>query len=413
MKRKVWKVLIISLILVTITAIYLGSPNSAFRKASQLKQIGKMAQYLNDKYGYDVTSDDCIYFREQDYASHFALIYRVKYDIPYIAIFDYNGEHITVTDRLGFLGDDGQLEEVSGLLTGYFEKVTGLQIENVELTTLMDNNKSINKILHQKFNEKLTDENIDRFLKQMSEHYSSIDVLLYFKAEENLESQLDKITSQLESINELGLDGSIRFYITDMEELNVQYSAPIVHLLTDNGSKSQSDEDYIWGSYQVVNEIEYSYSNKYGDNETLPDIEYNYFLAAGSYNPQGDKYHQFADRQVLKINDFDVVDLSDAALPGYAEQMEYYGTWRGYTILFKAENNGEKWVLNIRAKKLEWSFRWQNGPAEVYAFKHGRLLRLQDAYTLGYFSYDDMDEILEKHKENFESYFGMEYDDVS
>ena len=161
-----------------------------------------------------------------------------------------------------------------------------------------------------------------------------------------------------------------------MDELNVKYSGPSVQSLTDNDSKTRSDEDYILGNYRVVNEIEYSYGNKYGDNETLPDIEYNYFLAAGSYNPQGDKYHQFADRQVLKINDFDVVDLSDAALPGYAEQMEYYGTWRGYTILFMAENNGEKWVLNIRAKKLEWSFRWQNGPAEVYAFKHGRLLRL-------------------------------------
>ncbi len=240
MKRKVWLILIISLILVTIAAIYLGSPNSAFKKASQTKQINKMAQYLNDKYGYDVSADDCIYFREQDYGHHIKLIYKVKYDIPYIAIFENNGERITVTDRQGFLGDDGQLDEVSGLITEYFERLTDLPIEYVELKSKFRNDTLINEILHHEYNEKLTEKNIGQFVEHMANRYDTVNALLYFKAEENLQSQLEKITSKLKSIDELGLDGSIRFYITDMDELHVQYNAPMVHLLSESSAKSQS-----------------------------------------------------------------------------------------------------------------------------------------------------------------------------
>jgi hypothetical protein len=412
MKRKIWIILIISLILVTIAAICLGSANSAFKKASQTKQIDKMAQYLNDKYGYDVSADDCIYFREQDYGHHIKFIYKVKNNIPYIAIFENNGERITVTDRQGFLGDDGQLDEVSGLITEYFERLTDLPIEYVELKSKFENDKLVNEILHHEFNEKLTEKNIGQFVEHMANRHDTVNALLYFKAEENLQSQLEEITSKLESIDELGLDGSIRFYITDMDELHVQYNAPMVHLLTESSAKFQSNEDYIWGNYQVVNDIEHRYTSGYGPNFTIADVEYNSFVAAGYYVPYEDNPHEFVERQIEIVNDFGVVDLSYAALVDYLKEMESYGVWHGCTILLKAGNDEGNTTLTIDGgNKKQWCFRWNTGSMELYAFKHGRLVELDQARVYHWVDNDDLDEILEKHKENFEAHYNKDYED--
>lgn len=413
MKKKYW----ILLILVTVALIIFGVgmhilyPVTGNGAGLSAVKINEMVKYLNEKYGMELSAKQCVYSRREDYTYHDAFLYGTTYDVPNIAIFENDGSYITVTDRNGFLSDDGQLEELNSLLVGYFEDQTGLNIEFVEVRTASNGNitdPTLNRILHHSFNEKLTEENIGQFVELIwNDSELWLELIFYFEADEEIETQLQQITQQLGQFRKYSTLKSLRFFISDMEDLNIYYKTPVVHLQTGDENERESDERYIWGHYHVVNDVEHHYP--IGENAYYQDVVYNSFVAGGYCMLEGYS-GGFGDREVKTINQFGVVDLSDDALAGYLEEMQSYGIYRGYTILFRSGSDaGVSDLTIVDGDKYRWCFRWGTGPVELFAFKHGRLWELKTAYDCGYINYEDMDAILEKHREYFAEHHDWDY----
>ena len=129
MKRKHWTTIgIVAAVLIFYIAIAIFASSA---ERAKNRQIDQMAQYLNEKYGYSVTNEDCIYFREADYSFHKGWIMGTKYDVPNIAIFEFDGKTVVTTERNGFYVDDVQLKELDDQLCGYFRELTVLDIAYV------------------------------------------------------------------------------------------------------------------------------------------------------------------------------------------------------------------------------------------------------------------------------------------
>lgn len=164
MKRIFWIVLalILTIGVLTFAAWRAFSPGDDLFRPSK---INEMAEYLNEKYGYDVSVADCTYFRKEDYSYHDAFPSGITYDVPNIAIFDYQGKRITVTDRNGFMGDDVQLGDIEDLfLPDYFTERTGIETAYVEVRRSYNGNikdETLNELLHHTFNKKITPENVE------------------------------------------------------------------------------------------------------------------------------------------------------------------------------------------------------------------------------------------------------------
>lgn len=388
---------------------------SGLRSTTSLKrrqQIEKMAAYLNDKYGYILAYDDCTYYREEDYHYQQPILDGgLTYDIPYIAIFQKGEEYITVTDRNGFLGDDHQLGELNALLCDYFEQMTGLKIYFVEVRNASNGNTrdhTLNQILHEEFNEKLAANNIDRFVECIW-NTNSLQLIFYFTAEEDLHTQINKITWKLGMLERYKNLRSLRFYISGMDSPHIYYSQPRVHLQSADENGREYSYSYIMGHYHVVNELEHHYPA--GDGVYYPISQFNTFIAGGYCMLDRGYNSGFGDREIIKINSFGVVDLCEDQLAEYQKEMVTYGKFRGYTILFQPGEDDAYSKLNIAdVDKYSWTFRWNSGPVEIYAFRYGQLVELKTAYRRGYLSPENMDAILLAHKEHFAENFSWNHE---
>ena len=306
MKKK-WIVIVV-LIAVALTCLFLTRDREMTQR-QKTEKIVQMAQFLNDKYGYDLSAEDCVYFREEDYDAH-GYLKKIRYDIPHIAIFQHGDERITVTDRNGFIGDDGQLSQLPQLLCGYFEEIIGLPIVYVEVRQPSNpyRDVTLNKILHRYMNEKLTSENIDTFMDLVWNNYSSLQLIIYFQAEENLEAQLDQITRKLGVLKRYQNLKDLRFYVTEQEALEIFYAEPRVLQQGEAYNNTEGFEDYVQGAYHVINPIQFYYP------DTPVDInrEANAFLYGGCcVMDRGYSVFFYTDREVTKVNNFTIVDLRD------------------------------------------------------------------------------------------------------
>ena len=320
MKRNVWVLMILT---VFVLGLLLGVallfvPNENFSDDLRRRKIKDMTEYLNEKYGYEIVTDDCIYFREEDHSWHGdALGFGRTYDVPYIAVFDYQGKKIIVTDRDGFMGDDNQLEEVNQLLSAYFSQSTGLETAFVEVRISHNGNikdETLNRLLHHSFNEKLTQENIEQFVHLLLEQ-SDLELIFYYYPMEDILAQIEQITTALYPLSEHSNLEQLRFYILADDNLQVYYAQPWVMTQTEEENLQQSDESYIWGHYHVPNDVEYFYPT--GSSAYYQDVEFNDFLAAGFCKLDRGYSGGFGNREVEEINGFGVVDLSGDQLEAF------------------------------------------------------------------------------------------------
>ena len=376
-------------------------------------KIHEMAEYLNDKYGYDVSVADCTYFRKEDYSYHNAFPSGITYDVPNIAIFNYQGKRITVTDRNGFMGDDVQLGEIQYLfLPDYFTKRTGIDTAYVEVRRSYNGNikdETLNELLHHTFNKKITPENVEEFIQLLWE-VDSLELIFYYRPTEDIDTQVQKITHELGFLQDHSNLENLRFYITADKYLRISNHSGRVGSQTADENNRESDEGYVWAHSHVGNEVEHHYPAS--ESSYYYDAQLNSFVVGGYCMLDRGYSGGFGNRDVTKINNFGVVDLTDAKLEEYLQEMVNYGQYRGYTVLFRAgEAEGLANKITIAdGTKYNWTFCWGSGPIELYTFKHGRLLELKTAYECGYLSPADMDSILQVHKEYFSSKHKWNYD---
>lgn len=404
MKRKHWITMCVIaavLIFYIAIAVFAGGgllPAGNGQTSSDGRQIDQLAQYLNEKYGYSVAKEDCIYFREEDYEPRKGWLGK-HCDVPNIAIFKFDGKTVVTTERKGFYGDDGQLGQMNELLCYYFSNLTGLDIAFAELRKASSGNVedwTLNELLHHEYNKLLTEDTISDFMDHVWQMEEDYHLIFYFKAEPDLAAQVEKITQNLSVLKDHANLRTMAFYITDMEDVNVLYIPPWGLKRTDKENLTEISEEYIWGHYHVVNDVEHHYPAREGS--FFYDVPFNTFLTGGFW-ATNDRYSSgFGSRERTHVNGFEMVDLSDAALEGYLQEMVSYGQYHGYTVLFREGKEEGVTSLTITDGDLyKWSFRWDSGPVELYAFKNGQLLDLKTAYKCAYISRADMDAILQQH----------------
>lgn len=253
------------------------------------KKLVEMVNYLNNKYDTDFTVSDNIYYREENYEDDGGWFYSEYYNIPYIGIFDNGEKKITVADRNDVLSDNGQLEEINILIANYYGDITGVKIDFVNIRDhyAVDEDNHIGMTMQYGYNELITEDNIDLFLKELFKG-DSVEMIFYVKDGEDREEKLTLLTTRLRFLEQYPID-NIVVYLYDenekliIEEKKVDLSGDHKYGFTGENTSDYNDE-CKFGYYYVPNSHE-TYGNVEREN-TFTVIAYS--LKRNSY---GYKYN--------------------------------------------------------------------------------------------------------------------------
>ena len=256
------KAIIIPLILITLSTLSLcGFDYSKYviEQRGELntynnikkKEINKMASFLSNKYNINIQENDCIYYREQDYTRHSDIFGNGStYNIPYITVFRYNDEIITVADRKGFISDNRQLGELNEILTKYYYQKTGIKFDYIGFRksyvgSWNGNDNIINIVLQTKFNELITDKNTEQFLDCILKE-SDLSISFYIKDdnENNIETLKYNIINELEYLREYNNIEIVKVY-GYIGQLDIKYDK--IEFPDEHKDYGNSSDDYYDG----------------------------------------------------------------------------------------------------------------------------------------------------------------------
>lgn len=248
---------------------------------SSKTQINKMREYINKKYNIHFDSEDCIYFNKEDKSTNNFFSVEIKNYIPNIGIFEKDGQRITVIEDNNFYSDDAQLKDIGYMLGNYFKTKTGIDFEYVEVRTALNGDlkdHQLNKILVNKFNEKITEDNISKLVDEIL-NISYAELIFYVKDNENRTELLNEIVKQLAYLNQHEHVARVMVYLykPDME-LQIKH---IAHDIKDNRN-SNNYKELIFGYYNVLNRHEHHYYE-----DVVPELvnaETNTFVASAFYD---------------------------------------------------------------------------------------------------------------------------------
>ena len=221
------------------------------------EEILKMVSFINKKYNINVSFDNCIYYREEDYNNHSDFLGN-GYDasIPYIGLFEYNNEKITVVDRKGILSDNYQLSDINKLITDYFYNQTGINFDYIEFKkshygSYCGNDNIINYVLQEKFNNIINENNVKMFIDEILK----VDELsIEFYTRDNNEQIRKQITENLsylknyENIEKL----EVNFYSNELNIVHKEKEFPEEHYNYGN-NEDDYDDRYKFGCIYIDN----------------------------------------------------------------------------------------------------------------------------------------------------------------
>lgn len=281
MKRHVKKYILIVLamfVLLTIASCGTENRNTGDNNETKQTKIEEMANFINKKYNLNFDIEDCIYYREEDYSSHTDIFGNGKtYNIPYITVFEKENQKITVADRKGVVSDNAQLKDLNYYIGDYFSKIVDTDIDFVQISKTYNGNiedYTINSILQNGFNEKITQNNISDFMDKIFKE-DDLELLFYVKDTEDRIGLINTLTSKLSYLKKYTNIERIMIYIYDKNE----------KLLVNNIEKELSDDyydSYKFGYYYVPNDFEYYYPDS--ENSNFKNEEFNTFVASAYYN---------------------------------------------------------------------------------------------------------------------------------
>ncbi len=255
-KPTVLAVIIISVLMCAAEAITdtvkVSVEESRYNKTKEEK-IEELSAFLNEKYGFELTAQNCVYYTAQDYSTQEYFMGSHTYNIPFVAVFEQNGEYITASDRGGNFSDDYQIEEIGYLLGGHlgfeFAVIRDIHNGNIE-----DN--LLTKVMQNSFGQKVTEDNaaelFDEILKQ-----EDIEIILYEKASDDLQMQTAKAYDKLTEIYALENVDRVALYLYDSAEaLYVQTRG---RYAPDDKISDGYYDDYNFSFCYVPNDTEYFY----------------------------------------------------------------------------------------------------------------------------------------------------------
>lgn len=224
------------------------------------KEIRKMTDFIKNKYNINIQEKDCIHYREQDYSRHSDLLGNGGiYNIPYITVFKYNNEKITVVDRKGLISDNRQLKEINDILVNYYYKKTGIKFDYIEfkksyIGSWDGNDNIINKVLQTKFNSLITDKNIEQFLNYILQE-PNLSITFYIK-DNNTERLKYNIIKELEYLRKYKNIEVLKVYgyntNLDIKHKKIYFGEEYIG---QGNSSEDYDDGYKFGCYYINNDL--------------------------------------------------------------------------------------------------------------------------------------------------------------
>lgn len=267
------------------------------------EKLQEMVNFINDKYDLNFSIEDAIYYREEDYSTHKGFLFSEKYNIPYISIFENEGQKITVVDRKGIISDNVQLKEINYFIANCFSNIVGTDIEFVQIRKASNGSiidDTINKILQYGFNEKITSNNINSFMNEVFKE-EDLELIFYIKDSENRDELIDLLTNKLSYLkNEQNLNHVMLYIYNSNEELIVNEDKVelVGDFKYDNLGEDNYYDDYKFGYYYVPNDFEYFYPNKF-ENE-----KFNTFVASAYLNQKKECIPKQETKKFEVLNDW-------------------------------------------------------------------------------------------------------------
>lgn len=254
------------------------------------EEISKMANFLNSKYNLNLQESDCIYYREQDYTRHSDIFGHGKtYNIPYLAVFKNNSENITVSDRKGFISDNKQLKELNKFIIDYYQEKTGIKFNYVEfyksyVGSWCGDDNIINSVLQTKFNELITDNNIEEFVNYIL-HEQDLSITFYIDSNDNNgETLISDIINKLDYLKDYSNIDELKVYGYDGDLIIKNEKIDFSNEYKDYDTSEDYNDGYKFGCYYVDdNSINFTFSltmdldrgYSSGDGELINGWKYN------------------------------------------------------------------------------------------------------------------------------------------
>ncbi len=225
---------------------------SRYNKTKEEK-IEELSAFLNEKYGFELTAQNCVYYTAQDHSTQDYFMGSHTYNIPFVAVFEQNGEYITASDRDGNFSDDYQIEEIGYFLGGHlgfeFAVIRDIHNGNIE-----DN--LLTKVMQNSFGQKVTEDNADELFSEILKT-EDLEIILYEKASDDLQMQTAKAFDKLTEIYALENVERVALYLYDSAEtLNVQTRG---RYAPDDKISDGYYDDYNFSFCYVPNDTEYFY----------------------------------------------------------------------------------------------------------------------------------------------------------
>ena len=271
---------IISLILVALAIykpFYIEKKYKSLEPKKENKPIIKeMVNHLNNKYNINVTENNCIQFKIEDYRQKYYITYTANRNVPNVGVFEIDNKKIKVIENNGNMIDNYQIEEINYLIAEYFSKILSVKVDYVEIRE--QNYQSIknyllNGIIVNKMNTKITKNNIEELINEIYK-ISNLKLVFYIKDTENRNETINKITNNSIFLREENIkEFNVYIYSKD-EDLSIIY-------LDEKLNKKLDYENYkeiVFGSYFVPNEYEYDYEKTY--NQEYEHYKSNTFVAS-------------------------------------------------------------------------------------------------------------------------------------
>lgn len=271
---------IIPLILVALAIykpFYIENKYKSLEPKKENKPIIKeMVNHLNNKYNINITENDCIQFKIEDYRQKSYITYTANRNIPNVGVFEIDNKKIKVIENNGNMIDDYQIEEINDLIAEYFSKILSVKVDYVEIREINDQSIKkylLNGIIVNKMNTKITKNNIEELINEIYK-IPNLKLVFYIKDTENRNEEINKITNNSIFLREENIkEFNVYIYSKD-EDLSIIY-------LDEKLNKNLDYENYkemVFGTNFVPNEYEYDYEKSY--NQEYDHYKSNTFVAS-------------------------------------------------------------------------------------------------------------------------------------
>lgn len=191
-----------------------GRENKVIDKEKDTQQE-EAIKYIKSKYNITLEKDNCIYYSKEKYILDEKT--NTKIYSPYIMIYKYNNETMTIMKKKNILSDNRQIPELNKIISEYFSKKSNLEIDFADIDKVYDeakceNESVVSTVIQNGYNIKINSNNIPDFMGEVLKE-KNLRIELYIKENGNRNIQSNDIKKRIAYLQEYENIKEIDVYI--------------------------------------------------------------------------------------------------------------------------------------------------------------------------------------------------------